>query len=72
MVKHRRQPEYNRPHLFQTGSTLNPSAPKQEAVVAARLKRRFTGFDVDENYPRIASRRITDELEILAGSPRGV
>lgn len=41
-------------------------------VVAARLKRRFTGFDVDENYLRIASRRITDELELLAGNPRGV
>jgi site-specific DNA-methyltransferase (adenine-specific) len=41
-------------------------------VVAARLGRRFTGFDVDENYLRIASRRITDELELLAGSPRGV
>ena len=41
-------------------------------VVAARLKRRFTGFDVDENYLRIASRRITDELELLASSPRRV
>jgi site-specific DNA-methyltransferase (adenine-specific) len=41
-------------------------------VVAARLKRRFTGFDVDQNYLRIASQRITDELEILAGNPRGV
>jgi site-specific DNA-methyltransferase (adenine-specific) len=41
-------------------------------VVAARLKRRFTGFDVDENYLRIASRRITDELKILASTPRGV
>jgi site-specific DNA-methyltransferase (adenine-specific) len=37
-------------------------------VVAARLRRRFTGFDVDENYLRIASRRITDELELLAVS----
>ena len=41
-------------------------------VVAARLKRRFTGFDVDENYLRIASQRITDELELLEKSPRGV
>lgn len=41
-------------------------------VVAARLKRRFTGFDVDENYLRIASQRITDELELLAGNPRGL
>ncbi|HJR06049.1 MAG TPA: DNA methyltransferase [Pyrinomonadaceae bacterium] len=41
-------------------------------VVAARLKRRFTGFDVDENYLRIASQRIKDELAVLENSPRGV
>jgi site-specific DNA-methyltransferase (adenine-specific) len=41
-------------------------------VVAARLKRRFTGFDVDENYLRIASRRIKDELNVLESSSRGV
>ena len=41
-------------------------------VVAARLRRRFTGFDVDENYLRIASQRITDELTVLENSPRGV
>lgn len=41
-------------------------------VVAARLKRRFTGFDIDENYLRIASQRITDELTILENNPRGV
>jgi site-specific DNA-methyltransferase (adenine-specific) len=41
-------------------------------VVAARLKRRFTGFDVDENYLRIASQRITDELQLLANTPRSL
>lgn len=41
-------------------------------VVAARLKRRFTGFDVDENYLRIASQRITDELTTLGKSSGGI
>ncbi len=41
-------------------------------VVAARLRRRFTGFDVDENYLRIASQRITDELTILENGSHGV
>jgi hypothetical protein len=36
------------------------------------LKRRFTGFDVDENYLRIASQRITDELKLLASNSRSV
>jgi site-specific DNA-methyltransferase (adenine-specific) len=39
-------------------------------VVAARMNRRFTGFDVDENYLRVASQRINDELPVRAGRPR--
>ena len=39
-------------------------------VVAARLKRRFTGFDVDESYLRLASQRITDELAALESGRR--
>ncbi|MGI9106600.1 MAG: DNA-methyltransferase [Pyrinomonadaceae bacterium] len=41
-------------------------------VVAACLRRRFTGFDVDEKYLRTASRRINDELDLLESSPQGI
>jgi site-specific DNA-methyltransferase (adenine-specific) len=40
-------------------------------VVAARTRRRFTGFDVDENYLRIAAQRIADELNAPAGDSPG-
>lgn len=37
-------------------------------VVCARLKRRFVGFEVDENYLKLAVQRINDEI---AGKPAG-
>ena len=47
-----------------------------DGLIASRLKHRFDGFDVDENYLRLIQmsphNTITYELQLLASRPRGV